>query len=208
MKKLLFAVCALAAISLLAPDAGYAQWENRIGIYTTATAGDDHVGTTPVGVPMNIYFVASSPKFEDGSPVPFVDAFEFRVLLDGPAGSSFRLAETMPPGTINVGNNADHYNSEYVAGFPTPITVTGGYASLMSWNMMFLSAGPWYFRLGLTNIPSVAGLIALNYTDESGATLIGCLPSSGDFDLPVFAVGDDVVAIENSTFGGVKALFR
>lgn len=208
MKKLLFAVCALAAISLLAPDAGYAQWENRIGIYTSATAADDHIGTTPVGVPTNIYFVVSSPRFGDGSPVPTIDAFEFRVLLDGPAASSFRLGEVLPSGAINVGDQSNHYNAQYVVGLAAPVSVVDDYVSVMTWNVMFLAAGPWYFRLGLTDNPSVTDHMAINYTDANGATLIGCLPSSGDFASAVFAVGDDVVGVESSTFGGVKALFR
>ena len=35
-----------------------------------------------------------------------------------------------------------------------------------------------------------------------------CLPSSGDFAEAVYAIGLTPVAVENSSFGAVKALFR
>lgn len=208
MKKLLFAVCALAAISLLAPNAGYAQWENHIGIYTTAGAADHCFATTPL-TPTNIYFVLSNPRLPDGTAVTGINAFELKVLIDGPAGSMFRLAETLTaPGAINVGSAADPYNAEYLVGWAGTIPVVGGYCSVMTWNVLFLASGPFYFRLAPTTSPSVAGKMAFNTPVGEDAVLVGCMPSSEDFANPVFSAGDCVVSTETSTFGNVKALFR
>lgn len=209
MKKLLFAVCALAAISLLAPNAGYAQWENHIGIYTTPDAANHCINPTPVGVPTNIYFVISNPRLGDGTAVTAVNAFELRVLIDGPAGSMFRLAETLPAGAINVGVATDPYNSEYVAGWPGATPVIGGFCSVLTWNVMFLGAGPYNFRLSPTTNPSVAGKMAFNVQVGDEAILVGCMPSSEDFASAVFTAGTPcVIANEPTSFGNVKALFR
>lgn len=207
MKKLLFAVCALAAISLLAPNAGYAQWENHIGIYTSTDAADHCFATTPL-TPTNIFFVISNPRLGDGTAVTAINAFELKVLIDGPAGSMFRLAETLPTGAINVGVSTDPYNAEYVAGWPGATPVVGGYCSVMTWNVLFLAPGPFYFRLAPTTNPGVAGKMAFNVQVGDEAILVGCLPSSDDFADPVFSSGDCVVSTEASSFGNVKALFR
>ena len=208
MKKLLFAVCALVAISMLAPSAGFAQWENRIGIYTDANATDDHIASQATGVPFNIYFVLTSPKNADGSDIAQLDAFEFRVTVNGTAGTLFKLGQTLPTGSINVGADTDPFNAEYAVGIATPVPVTGGLCSLLTWNCMTLTGGTYQFFLNPTSVPSVAGKMAINTYVEGNATLVGCMPSSDDFANPVFAVNGDVVAIENDSFGGVKALFR
>lgn len=208
MKKLLFAVCALAAISLLAPNAGYAQWENHIGIYTTPDAANHCIPATP-SAPTNIYFVVSNPRLSDGTAVTAINAFELRVLIDGPPASMFRLFETLPAGAINVGVASDPYNSEYVAGWPAATPVVGGFCSVMTWNVLFLNpAAQFYFRLGTTTSPAVAGKMAYNVPVGEEAVLVGCMPSSEDFADPVFSTGDCVVATETSSFGNVKALFR
>ncbi|MBK8165737.1 MAG: hypothetical protein IPK64_07180 [bacterium] len=207
MKKLLFAVCALAAISLLAPDAGFAQWENHIGIYTSADAANHCIATTPA-TQTSIYFVISNPRLGDGTPVAAVNAFELRVLVEGPAGSMFRLAETLPVGAINVGVSTDPYDSMYIAGWPGTTPVVGGFCSVMTWNVLFLAPGPWYFRLSPTTNPGVAGKMAINVPVGEENFLVGLMPSSDDFANPVFSAGDCVVSTETSSFGNVKALFR
>lgn len=213
MKKLLFAVCALAAISLLAPDAGFAQWENRIGMYTTADAEAAELPSPALFTPVSIYFVVSNPEFADGSPVANIDAFEFKVVAN-PASGWFKLSETKPTGTIDVGvvdTVAGTY--EYIAGWPAPLPVVNGMVKVMDWSVMFQSANPVFFSLApiTSTTPSVAGMLAVNYTESGGggATLIGCMPSSaGGFADPVFAAFGTTTPVESETFGGVKALFR
>ena len=209
MKKLLFAVCALAAISLLAPNAGFAQeWKNRIGIYTTATATDDHFATNPVGQ-FNIYFLLTSPQMDDGTPITQLDAFEFKVTITGTPGMFFKLAQTLPPNSLNVGQDSDAYAAEYAVGAASPFPVTGGIAQLMSWNCMVVGGGPFSFFLNQTSAPSLPGHLAISIPLEGGsAQLVACEPSSGDFASSVFGIGSDPTGVENETFGSVKALFR
>ncbi|MBM4131084.1 hypothetical protein FJ250_08650, partial [bacterium] len=196
MKKLLFAVCALAAISVLAPDAGYAQsWENRIGMYTSETAAAAHVPSAAAMSTHSIYFVVSNPEFTDGSPFPNIDAFEFMVVAD-PASGWFKLSETKPAGTIDVGVvNTAAGTYEYIAGWPAPLPVVGGMVKVMDWSIMITNTNPLYFRLQpiASTTPSVPGKLAVNHTAVGGANLVGCMPSSPGFSDPVFAINGTTV---------------
>jgi hypothetical protein len=208
MKERLIAACALAAISLLAPNAGHAEWENHIGIYTSADATGRCLSQAPF-TPCNLYFVISNPRFSDGTAVTSINAFELKVLIDGQASAIFRLAETLPAGAINVGAATDPYSAEYVAGWPVPTPVVGGVCSVMSWSVLFLAPGPWYFRLSPTTNPGLAGRMAHSAPVGGETVLVGCMPSSDDFMIPVFAVESHCeVASETTPFGNVKALFR
>lgn len=210
MKKLLFAVCALAAISLLAPDAGFAQWENRIGIYTTADAAAANISTTPLFTPTSLFFVVSNPRFPDGSgQMPGVDAFAFKVSVVPDTGF-FVLSQTKPGGTVDVGDGQIGGTFDYNAGWPGALPLVNGMVSVMSWSMMISSPGTYNFYLGPPTVASVPGKMAVNYTDANeNPFLVGCDPSSGDTGVPVFVMGgENPVGTESSSFGGVKALFR
>ncbi len=211
MKKLLFAVCALAAISLLAPSAGFADaWQNRIGIYTSDTAAAANIATTPLFTPTNIYFVVSNPMLPDNSgPLPTVNAFEFKVSIVPDTGF-FVLSQTKPAYTIDVGGgNTANGVYDYAAGWPAALPIVNGMVKVMEWSIMFQTAGPFNFYLNPSNVPSHPGYMAVNYTDPSEtAFLSDCMPSSGAFNSPVFTVGGTNTPVVNDTFGGVKALFR
>lgn len=213
MKKLLFAVCALAAISLLAPDAGYAQWENRIGMYTSDTAAAANVDVTPIGIPVSVYFVVSNPRYPDGSgPLPAVDAFGFKVSIV-PDSGFFVLSQNKPTGTVDVGTGAVGGTYDYNAGWPAALPVVNGMVKVMDWQMMFLSAGPFRFYMGPPDVAAFPGFMAVNYTDgDENPFLTACLPSSGDVSDPVFVMGGvfdpDPIGVDASSFGNVKALFR
>jgi hypothetical protein len=211
MKKLLFAVCALAAISLLAPSAGFATpdpgvWNNRIGFYTTATADAASLPSMAATTPFNVYMVVCNPTGADGLPAA-VDAFECSVSVTGP--SYFRLTETLGgTGALDV----DSATNGYAVGFAAPIPPTNGFCLLVTWNCMLMapasSGSPWNMYMGPASIPSVpGGYMAVN-VPSSDPMLQSCLPSSGDFAQAVFSIGETVVPDEDVTFGAVKALFR
>jgi len=209
MKKLLFAVCALAAISLLAPSAGFAQeFQNRIGVYTTAGAAACSTNAV-VNVPFEIYCVAINPVGATGVWTA-LDAFELTMTITHGAGDSmFRLSETLASGAINVGSYVDQYNAEYACGFAAPEPIANGMVTLFKWTVMVLTPGPFRVFLSPGDPASVAGMMALNLNVNGAADTVGALPSSGAFNLPVFGINAaDIVPVEASTFGDVKALFR
>ena len=212
MKKMLFAVCALAAISLLAPNAGFAQqwwFKNRIGIYTTEDAHGACINPTPINTPWDIFFVVCEPVGVAG-PLAWVAGFEFLLTVQNNGSLMFRLAEGLPPGAVNDGTYTNQYNAEFAVRLAAPLPVADGMCKLMKWNVMALGAGPFRFFLSPADPASVAGMLAVTAADWNGnAELVGCMPSSGAFDEAVFAIGTcDVVGVESESFGNVKALFR
>jgi hypothetical protein len=212
MKKLLFAVCALAAISLLAPNAGFAQdpnvWENRIGVYTSATATSASLESMGAFSQFDIYMVLCNPTNADGSPATVVNGFECTVSITGP--SYFILNSTLAGiGALDIDNAA----LGFAVGWADPgLPVTNGMVHLVTWQVMLqapANAGtPFRIFLGPATAPSVpGGYMAIN-VPTSETLLRPCLPSSGDFAQAVYAIGDTVVGVETSSFGAVKALFR
>ncbi len=212
MKKLLFAVCALAAISLLAPSAGFANtpdpavWNNRIGFYTTATADGVSLPSMVPFTGFNVYMVLCNPTAEDGSSAA-VDAYECTVTVTGPAW--FRLTETLNgSGALDV----DAAANGYAVGLASPMPPTNGLCLLATWNCMLSapasSGSPWNMYMGPGTIPSVPGGFMAIDIPTSTPLLQSCLPTSGNFALPVFSIGGTVTADEDVSFGAVKALFR
>jgi hypothetical protein len=207
MKKLLFVATALAAISLLAPSSGFAQWENRIGVYTDQdpAAGSAEL-TVAASTPTNIYFVLTNPV-NRGTPVQRVEAFEFRVDAE-PLATFFKLNESFPTQGINITTYPD-----YVVGFAAPWPVTNNRVTLMTWQVMVLNTATHKLFLNLIPAPTIAGRIA--YQDADGATgqkLVAATPSvsSGTLGDNVFAINGtlDPTAEESESWGSVKALFR
>jgi len=132
MKKLFLAISALAALSLLAPSAGVAQWadpmpRNQIGIYTTATptpeqAQDQASYTGEPGGNITAYVVCTNPWNEEPytgevRPITLIGGFEFHLYL--PA-SVFLLGQTYPPATTNFATPPDFY-----CGSAAPVTGNG-----------------------------------------------------------------------------------
>ncbi len=211
MKKLLFAVCALAAISLLAPNAGFAQaWENRIGMYSAPNAFDaaTHAYASPaLATPTSIYLVLTSPML-NGAPVATIDGFECTMTWTPNETGLFYLSNVFPVSAIDI----DGQNWGYAVGFASPLTVTNNQVLLATITVMLTSPGATYdMFLHPAVTPGLPGVMAANVPDGlGGATLIPCTPSSGSFDdgAADFSLGGTTVGIETSTFGGVKALFR
>jgi hypothetical protein len=209
MKKLLFVVSALAAFSLLAPSSGFAQWENKIGIYTTAVAPESG-GTSmtlAASTPTNIYFVLTNPM-NGGQEVQSVEAFEFKVAYN-PSATFFKLAESFPVDALNVGTAP-----EYVVGYASPVAVGADrQITLMTWQCMILTPTQHDLFIELPSIPSLAGSLAYQDADAlSGDLLVAATSSSNDYAAKVFsfnpAAGEEPIATENESFGNVKALFR
>lgn len=212
MKKLLFAVCAFAAISLLTPSAGFAQWENRIGIYTSADAAAANLLTVVPGDPVSLYFVVSNPRLPDGSgPMPSVNAFGLKVSVV-PFNSIFFEA-VKPAGAIDVGaGSLGGGVYDFNMGWPTPLPVVNGMVMVMEWIVTPLNTTLRGFYLSPPNTqdPTIPGLMAVNYQDANETPfLTGCTASSSAFNVPVFILGGaNPIATESASFGGVKALFR
>ena len=68
MRKLLFALSALAALFMIAPSNGYAQfvYQSMVGLYADDSVLDVHTGTTPGFQSENVYIVLTNPYLNVG----------------------------------------------------------------------------------------------------------------------------------------------
>lgn len=202
MKKLLFAVSALAALSLLAPSAGFAQYDNHMGIYTAEMEVNQE--TTNL-VTNTVYFVITNPyNVEEGHDVEWIHGYEGSVVIDG---SALVLDVRWPVQAINVGSNTNH-----VVGFgSTDVHVVDGAATVAEMDIIYMDAGlgPVTITLGPADPTSVPGMMA--FLDGDGTVnggLVSMMTSSGDWANPVFGFNAAVVATDNSSFDNIKAMYR
>lgn len=201
MKKLLFAVSALAALSLLVPSTGMAQYSNQLGLYTDqagTTTGTD--GTAPF-TNVTAYVVLFNPYNTNlEQPITGVKGAEWALT---PGAGVVVLSLDFPVSTINVGTTTD-----VIAGFATPVDASSGTVTVGTYTFLYTSAtsDPVEFHVAPFSSASLPGHMAvLDFADEQVYPLH---PSSGDYELPVFGINLSPVAVEPTTMDAVKALYR
>jgi hypothetical protein len=203
MKKLFFVMSALAALTLLAPSTGFAKADNQIGIYSEAAAGDgtQNFVVTP-NVPFFAFLVLTQPVDNGGTPVTQVEAFECKVTFSN-GGSIFKLAETLPPQAINVGDSSNPaLGLDYAVGLGVPTNVVGGAVTLVQFQFLALVGTQIDVFVELSTTGN------MYYQEAAGKTLVDYYSSSGDVALPVASFNGIVTATDEETWGGVKALYR
>ncbi len=222
MKKLFFAVSALAALTLLAPSAGFAQTAfNQIGLYTDMTGTPSSASINPtVNVPFSVFLVVTNPvnhAFVDGNGTPpfervmtAVSGFEAQVgFWTGPAAADptlpglFVLSQNFNGNAIRLGEG-----NEYVVGFADPVPVSGVAAMMMTFSVMVTDGNPKEVFLNTTTVPSIPGFMAIVDGSIVSNNLQAAWPSSGDYANHVFGINTGVVAVETESWGNVKSLFR
>jgi hypothetical protein len=211
MKKLLFAVSALAALSLLAPSTGFAQHQssanNQLGLFLNAD-GTGNSFTLDIGIPVTVYLVLINPTNDDPAETPYstLNAFECTLNFTGPI--PFKLGDTLPPTAINVGNNTDINNGflEYIVGLGTSMDVIADAAKLITFQFLVTNPGATTITLTPTSAPSIAGEMAFQPVSGQLKKMYNAAGSPGAV---VFTFnGTGTVATEDASFGSVKALFR
>lgn len=211
MKKLVFA---LVVLSVLAPFAGFA-WPtdpNEIGLYTEPN-GYGATGTYNVGVPVNVYLVLTKPtNLEVWEPISTLAVFETQLNFN-PIGGVVLLADALPEPAINFGD-AGHINDgylEYIVGayFPYSWPVTDESIVLITFTFINTNSGAVEITLGPVSYPTIPGQMVFGTRDyEAPFHFEFMYPISGSYDTPVFLFNGEAVAVENASFGSVKALYR
>ena len=212
MKKLLFAVSALAALSLLAPSTGFAQihdYDNQVGLFLSAD-GTGGTNSNDIGTPVFVYLVLLRPvdDLNGGAPYGDINAFECTLTFTG--GALFKLGDALPPTGINVGDNTDIGQGflEYIVGIGTSVPVTLGSVTLITFQFMATTPAETIIALTPTSRPGIPGEMA--FQSVSGQLRI-MYDAGGEADAPVFSfngVDGGVVAVEDASFGSVKSLYR
>jgi len=208
MRKSLFAVSAIAALSLLlVPGSSIAEptSPNEVGLYTTPDAYGE-TGTLLVGSPVNVYLVLTRPE-KFGVPYATINAFECRLTF-APAGNLFKLGEVFPPQAINVGdnNNIGEGYLEYIVGLGADWPVINESVVLLTITFMHTAPGVIEVSLGPTSVPAIPGWMA--YQSVPGDLRVMYSIAGAIHEAPVFLFGGFAIAVETESFGSVKALYR
>lgn len=210
---MLFAVSALAALSLIAPSAGFAQGAyNQLGLYLDQAGDPNTAEYTGIGSQFTAYLVLTNPvneAYNDGQgtppyerPMDLVSGFELQIVF--PTGATFfKLSQAYNGQGLNIGTEPD-----FIVGYSTPVPVTDGAVWLMSFTMLPLDGNPREIFFGTSSVPSLPGVMAVADGSIENDNLQAVYPSSGDLSLPVFGVNTGVVATEAESWGSVKSLFR
>jgi len=154
--------------------------------------------------PYTLYFVLYYPQAPSG----FLGGVEFSLPIEPPLGdvaTILELAFPAPYDALNIGEFP-----EIVAGFGEGAEVTSDHILICSLTLLF-NADPGQHLTYLQPVanPSLPGAMAYNDFEDPGI-LLEMLPYSSDYTHanPVFGINSEVVAVENATWSGVKALFR
>ena len=208
MNKFLFSVTAIATISLLAPGTGFAEptHPNEVGLYMN----DDGTGATGTDVLytlLTVYLVLTRPTdTATGTPYAYINGFELALNFNTGLGNGLFLLPEELGGTNSLTHDFDQGILEYSVFIFTYWPVTDDSVWLITFTFLHLVPETIEVTLGPNSEPSITGQMAfrsgLNYTP------VAMYPISGSPDAPVFLFGGEAVAVENESFGSVKALYR
>jgi len=211
MKKLLFTVSAIAALSLLlVPSSSIAEptHPNEVGLYTTPD-GYGETGIYGLGILLDVYLVLTKPTYTaTGTPLSTINIFQCQLNFN-PIGNLYRMAAVFPAEFIDCGGNQfiDLGYLEYGICFNNDIPVINESVVLITFTFMHIAPGVIEVTLGPTsNVPhEIPGQMAFQWVEGQFEVMH---PISGSHDAPVFLFEGEAVEVENESFGSVKALYR
>ena len=210
MKKLLFAVTAMIALTTLAPCTGFAEptHPNEVGLYFENEDGTGPTGAFGIGIPLNVYLVLTRPTDPmTGTPYPTINAFECRLDFN-PIGNMFKLGEVFPGFNVNVGDNGNIGLGylEYIVGFAEDVPVTNESVVLLMIVFMHTAEGVIEVTLGpREGNQSIPGEMAFQSVQGQLRVMYSM---GGSHDAPVCLFEGIAIAVEDESFGSVKALYR
>lgn len=183
---------------------------NEVGLYTTPD-GYGATGTYEIGIPVDVFLVLTKPTdMVIGVPYSNIRGFECQLNFS-PVGGLFLLNEILPPNSINIGDNShlgDGY-LEYIVGVPDEMLVTDESVVLIQFTFLNNNAGPVEVTLNPTSVPcnpNEMNFVSYEFGEPYYCTIMH--PVSGSHDDPVFIFNGEAVAVEQESFGKVKALYR
>jgi len=211
MKKSLFYLFAILVLSMLASSVVIAEptHPNEIGLYLTYD-GLGATGTFEFQVPVIVYLVLTRPTdTETGTPYDTINAFECQLNFNpNPLGKLFKLADVFPGDNVNVGDNSDINQGflEYIVGFAEDVPVVDESVVLITFHFFHYAPGVIEVTLGPVSDPFIQGQMAFNSAHPFDMRVMYSM--GGSHDAPVFLFEGEAVAVENESFGSVKALYR
>jgi len=204
---MLMAVASLGLAGLA--NAQCNQDPNEIGIFWTQECGDCVNCLHFYGGPTTAYVVLINPTQAAG-----VSGFEF--CLTNADGSTFMAPPgdfitgyTYPPGAINA-----HTEPCFAVGVASPIPWSPC-ITLITINLLIFDPGAWCFGVKPASPASIPGHMA--YADGANpGLLLPMYPNNGPTDPPDYTMAclnspdcpPDPIAVEDSSWGSLKSLYR
>ena len=205
MKKMLAFIMASLLLATIA-SASLDPDPNTIGVYFD-TGADINCTTVPTAQEFDTYVIITNATSQE------IFAFEFSYRVEtvpgGMDATLFRTNVVLPNG-VNVGDASDKLVGEYIFGYGLPIQAAGTNVICVTWSFLMLAPMGLDFFLGPPSLESgVPDGLPAYLGDDNVYYPLGVSTGHPNLGNPVAQVnGDCPVATENSSFGGVKALFR
>jgi len=214
MKTVKAIVIALSVFSLLSFNIVLAEptHNNEVGLYTNDD-GTGATGTYVMEAPVDVYLVLTRPTdVENGDmPYTFIRAYELTLTFDPvPSGDLLLIDTVLPPENVDIGLRKDINGGflDFTVGLATSasLPVTNESAVLVTLSFMNFDPGMTAISLGPTTSTSIPG--QMDYIGEVVEDIRVMYSMGGSHEAPVFMFNDEAVAVENESFGSVKALYR
>ncbi len=199
MKKMmcLLAVILLTGSLVLIPASALAQVD-EIGFYAEPGASSHAFFNTP-NVPFPVYVVLTNPSSL------LVWGFEFGYeVTTGEPDALFRLQNALPPQAVDLGDNTEWAQGDYVVGLATPLIAAEAIV-LVTWQFMATGYEVAYLNLGPSDIPSLPFDLPAY---EAGGTIVPMTLAPTCWGTEVRFNEHCPLPVEEQVFGAVKALYR
>jgi len=187
---LLVSLMATSAFATIDPD------DNMIGVYFDETADLNSAEAAPY-VAFNAYIIITNPVSATGT----FAGVEYNWRVE-PAGPIVNL--TLMPDGVSFGSAP----GDVIMGLPAPIPATET-ITVASLSIILLNTDPTGIFLGPSTVPSLPGGLPV-YEDGGNLISLGVSTGHPDLGLPAAVVNSTEVpvAIEETSFGSLKSLFR
>jgi len=176
-----------------------AQWpgENLMGLFFSDTEFySENTTIETIAVPFDSYIVAINPE------VTSISGYEVSINIPDP--TVFVLQTSGPNGWTNFGDNVNH-----LAGFGTPVPVTGDAAVLSTLRLLYAGEEEIYISFGAATPPSIPdhdGPVIANGANPD--ILIPCVTTYFGTPSGWVAVLNPQVVVETTSLSKVKSLFQ
>ncbi len=199
MKNAILLMVAVLVVGMVPVGAGAVidPTPDLLGVYFDTAADSAELVTGP-NIPFNMHFILTTPS------ASHILGYEFSYQMNVSAaleGAVFKLGHTFPPGITDLTMPVyDAISGEVIQSWPSPVPTTNA-VILMTFQYMLLSPLTAHLSTGPASVETIPdGLPA--YWDGTNAYALdnsGCSGAINDF------CG---VAVEQESFGAVKALYR
>ena len=183
---------------------------NVVGLYLN-DVGTGASETNEIGTLVDVFLVLSNPSDEEHHDVPCSSVNLFQLSLSFnpvPHNDLFLMSSFRPPGSVDGGQRKDINEGfiDFDVGFgPDPLVVTKKTVVLIKLTFMNMSATLTEVFL----VPVPRAYIPGEIVFYSGLDYYQVMHPVGELSgVPAFVFNGGEVAVENESFGSVKALYR